>query len=306
MDQRVAVGAGPVEYVTAGCWFRGCIVSAYGMTALTQPRRADFQQLRIAGAVRIMAVHAVLHDWRMLPDERAAPFRVAFITGLIHGGRDEKFWIRASVRVVAVGAGNLPLPHRHMRRPLELRPAHGMALEANLHLRIFGEQPIVGQRLLKTCRCQRFLGLLVDLVARRAAHAPRLVLAPAPKQPLTFFVALQTPGALLPDRQRNILAETDDELRALWTLICRAGRACGVPGVLRRDMLARRPVASLATSGFKFIARGFEEYFRHLRQREFSVSLFMALLASITPGVRGRVRGLLGRLREQSARPTAK
>ena len=152
MDQRVAVRAGPVENITAGCWFRGCIVSAYGVTALTQPRRADFQQLRIAGAVRIMAVHAVLDHRRMLPKEGAAPFRVALVTRLIDGGGDEKFWIRASVRVVAVGAGNLALPHRHMGRTLELRPAHGMALEANLHLRVFGKQPVVGQRLLKTSR----------------------------------------------------------------------------------------------------------------------------------------------------------
>ena len=144
----------------------------------------------------------------------------------------------------------------------------------------------------------------MDLVARGATHTARLVLAPSPEQPLAFFVALQTAEALLFHRQRNVLAETDDELRALWTLICRTGCACGVASVLRRYVFARRPVARLTPSGFKFAARGFEEYFGHLRCREFSVTLFMAFLAGITAGVRGCVRRLLRWLRERRDRPT--
>lgn len=303
MNLRMAIRACPVEGKTGACQLRGRGVPDGGVTLLTEPGRTDFEQLGIAGAMRVMAVIAVLHDRRMLPEEGTAPLRVALVTRLIDGGGDEKFWIRASVRVVAVGAGNLALPHRHVRRTLELRPAHRMAFEANLHLRVLGEQPVVGQRLLKTCR-QRCLGLLVDLVAGGATHTPGLVFASSPEQPLAFFVALQTAETLLFHRQRNVLAETDDELRALWTLICRTGCARGVASVLRRYVFARRSVARFTTSGFKFVARGLEEYFGHLRYREFSGILFMALLAGITAGIWRCVRRLLSRLREQRDRPT--
>jgi hypothetical protein len=63
-------------------------------------------------------------------------------------------------------------------------------------------------------------------------------------------------------------------------------------------------VARLTTSGFKFVAWGFEEHFGHLRRREFAVTLFMALLAGFTAGIRGGIRDLLGWLRGQTDNPT--
>ena len=59
---------------------------ACGVALLAQPRRADFEQLRIGGSMRIMAVDAAFHHRGMLPQEGAAPLRVAPVTGLIDRG----------------------------------------------------------------------------------------------------------------------------------------------------------------------------------------------------------------------------
>src|ERR1019366_7149213 len=109
MDLRMAVGARPVEGKTGACQLRGRGVPDGGVTLLAEPGHTDFEQLGIAGAMRVMAVITILHGRGMLPEEGTAPLRVALVARLINGGCDEEFRIRTSVRVVAVRTCNLAL-----------------------------------------------------------------------------------------------------------------------------------------------------------------------------------------------------
>lgn len=93
------------------------------------------------------------------------------------------------MRVVAIGAGNLPFPERHVSRTLHLSAAQLMALEANLHLRLLDELTIPSQRLIKT---EGGNVRLHDLVTRDTGQAPGLVCTSLPEQPVAFFMALQT------------------------------------------------------------------------------------------------------------------
>src|SRR5207245_3053517 len=88
-----------------------------------------------------MTVGAILHSRRMLPEERAAPFRMAQVTGLVNARLFELGRIRGSVRVVAVGAGQLAFFKRHMGRAHELGSSLQVTLAANL-----GLGPLVEER----------------------------------------------------------------------------------------------------------------------------------------------------------------
>src|ERR1017187_6841878 len=83
MDHRVAVRASPIEDVTNRRQLRSPGMAGRGMALLAKSRRIDLQQLGTGRAVSFMAVEAVLHDGRILPQERTPPFRVAFGAGLV-------------------------------------------------------------------------------------------------------------------------------------------------------------------------------------------------------------------------------
>ncbi len=68
---------------------------------LAESRRARLQQLWIAGPMRLMAIHAVLHDRRMFPQERPASFGVALVAVVVGGGLNQLFGVGRPVRVVA-------------------------------------------------------------------------------------------------------------------------------------------------------------------------------------------------------------
>lgn len=53
------------------------------MTLRADPGICDLEKPVIDRTMRLMAVGAVLHDRRMLPEEGSAPFRMAHITGFI-------------------------------------------------------------------------------------------------------------------------------------------------------------------------------------------------------------------------------
>jgi hypothetical protein len=172
---------------------------------LAESGRAGLQQLRTGGTMRFMAVHAIFHHRGMLPQERAAPLRMALVTGLINCARNEQAGIGSSMRVMAIGAGDLSFPKRHVRRALHLSAAQLVALKADLHPRLLDELTIPRQRLIKTeGRNIR----LHDLVTRDAGQAARFVRASLPKHPRAFFMALQTRVILFLGRETRFLPET--------------------------------------------------------------------------------------------------
>src|SRR5262252_5143818 len=85
-------------------------VPAGDMTGIAYSRHPHLEQLRIAGAVRFVAIRAVLHHRRVFPQERATPFCVATQAILVHGGLPKLTGIGCSMRVVATGAGNFAFP----------------------------------------------------------------------------------------------------------------------------------------------------------------------------------------------------
>ena len=119
------------------------------MARVANARHAYLQQLRITAAVRVVAVRAVLHDRRMLPKEGSSTFRVATEAILINRGLDQLRGIRASVWIMAAGAGDFAFPIGHMRGALKLRAAHLVALQAQFGL-AHGYAAVVCQRLVVT------------------------------------------------------------------------------------------------------------------------------------------------------------
>ena len=214
------------------------------MALLAEPGRADLQQLRILGAVRVMARRAIFHHRRMLPQERPAPFRMTLVTGLIHRGFDQQLRIGSAVRIVAIRARHLSFSKRHVRRALQLRPAHRVALEADLHLGLFDECLIGGQRLHKAAPRN---GRLHDLVTRHAGHPSGLVRAPLPEHPRALFMALQAGSVELFGRKVGLLGKTRNTFLRTAAL----------------HMRARRPVTRFATQSLLVVARILQENFSH-------------------------------------------
>src|SRR5262249_42082644 len=96
---------------------------------------ADFQKLRVIGAVWLMAVRAVLDNRRMLPQEWTAAFGVAAETVLVGRCLDQLLGVWCPVRIVAARTGNFAFAIRHVRRALQLGAPHLVALQAQLRLR---------------------------------------------------------------------------------------------------------------------------------------------------------------------------
>ena len=91
------------------------VVLAAGVALLTQARARNLQQEIVVRAMRIMTVQAVLGHWRVLPQERSAFFRMALPASLVDGRRFQEIFRIAAVRIMAVRARNLALPHGNMR-----------------------------------------------------------------------------------------------------------------------------------------------------------------------------------------------
>ena len=78
------------------------------MTRGADPGIGNFKEPVVVRAVRIMAVAAVLHDRRMFPHERSPSLCMAHVTGLIDACLFKLGGVRGAVRIVTVGAGELP------------------------------------------------------------------------------------------------------------------------------------------------------------------------------------------------------
>ena len=130
----MAVGAATIEIANRvkQSWSSG--VAAGDVAGITDARHPNFQQLRVICPVRFMAVGAVFHDRRMLPQERTATLGVAAIAVLIGCCLQQLMWIRRAVRVVAACAGYFAFAIRHVRRAFQLRASHQVACEAKLRL----------------------------------------------------------------------------------------------------------------------------------------------------------------------------
>src|SRR5258706_8937661 len=98
------------------------------VAVVADARHANLQQLRVVAAVRLVAVRAVLEHWRVLPQEGTSAFRVATQAVFIRGALDELPGIRRAVWIVAARAGYFAFAVGHVRRALQLRAAHLVAL----------------------------------------------------------------------------------------------------------------------------------------------------------------------------------
>ena len=110
----MAVGAAAVEILDGAKRLRLRWVAAGVMAGIANARHARLQQLRVAGAVRLVAVRAVLHYRRVLPEEGTAPFGVAAQAILVRGALNELAGIGRTVRIVATGAGHFAFTVGHM------------------------------------------------------------------------------------------------------------------------------------------------------------------------------------------------
>ena len=108
MDLGMAVGATSVEREACRCQLRSRRMSRLDVALLTQPGCAGLQQLRAAGAMGFMAGRAIFHHRRMLKQERAPPFRMTLVTGLVDRAFDQQLGVCSSMRVMATCAGHLP------------------------------------------------------------------------------------------------------------------------------------------------------------------------------------------------------
>ena len=116
----MAVGAAPVEEEPRIGTPRRAGMSRVHVTLSAQPWVSNFEQPVVYRAVRLMAIGAIFYDRRVLPKKRPAPLSVAQVTGFINACLYELRGIRSSVRVVAVRAGHLSFPERHVRGAHEL------------------------------------------------------------------------------------------------------------------------------------------------------------------------------------------
>ena len=135
VDVGMAVGAAAVEVLDGTKRLRLGRMPAAVVAGIADARHARLEQLRIAGAVRFMAVRAVLHYRWVLPHKRTAAFGVAAETVFVGGALDELLGIGSAVGIVTTGAGDLAFAVRHVRRALQLSTAHLVALQAQLWLR---------------------------------------------------------------------------------------------------------------------------------------------------------------------------
>lgn len=90
---------------------RIAVVLTARVALLTQARPRNLQQEVVVGAVRIVTVQAALGYGRMLPQERSAFFCMTLPANFVDGRRLQQIFRIAAVRIVAVGANDLPFAH---------------------------------------------------------------------------------------------------------------------------------------------------------------------------------------------------
>src|SRR5690242_14261550 len=239
------------------------------VTLLTQPRLRHLQHVLVIRAMRVVAVGAALDLRRVIPQEGPALLGVAPEAGVIERRLIQQRRRHRPVRVVARGAGHLPLAQRHVRRPHRLGPPLDVAAAAGLDHRLLGELEAWGD-------------VLHDLVAVRAGHVPRLVRATLPEDARALGVAREAHRVALLHRGGVVLREGDQASLAL--------------APARVHVLLAGPVAVLAGVGLVRVARLLEEDAPHPGVGELVERFLVAPLAGlgadvvVAGGHRGRRR----------------
>ena len=141
MNLTVAVRATPVKEENRAASARRAGMSRGNVTLGAKSRIGNFEQPVVHRAMRLVAVGAVLDDRRVLPEKGTAPFRMTRVAIFIDACLFELGRIRASMRIVTVGACHLSFPNRHVRRAHQLGFSLQMTLAAN-----FGLGPFVEER----------------------------------------------------------------------------------------------------------------------------------------------------------------
>ena len=211
MNGGMAIGASAIEILDGAERLRLRRVAAAVMAGVANTRHAGLEQLWIAGAMRFMAVGAILHDRRMFPDEGAAPLGMAAQAVFIRGALDKLLGIGRAVRIVAAGAGDFPFAIGHVRRALQLGAAHLVALQAELRLRLLHAAVLGEWRVIAAIGREGYVDLLFYLVAINAGHAAGFVRTALPKEVSAARMAIHANGILLGNGVCGILAETDGD-----------------------------------------------------------------------------------------------
>ena len=85
-----------------------------GMALLAQARPRDLEHGFLHGAVRIVAVQAVLPHRSMLPKERPALLRMALVANIVDSGGSQQRLSVTAVRIMAGAARHLAFANWHM------------------------------------------------------------------------------------------------------------------------------------------------------------------------------------------------
>src|SRR5215472_12914201 len=89
-------------------------MTAAVMAGVAHARHPHLQELRVAGAMRLVTVRAILYDRYVFPEKRSAAFRGPTQEVLSCGALDELLRIWCAMRIVAARAGYLSFAVRHV------------------------------------------------------------------------------------------------------------------------------------------------------------------------------------------------
>lgn len=103
-----------------GTLIEGGRMESLAMALLAEPWLTHTQHAWLVGAVRIVAIGAILTHRLVFPQERSAFFLMALVTGLVDGILGELIGTGRAVRIMAVGAGHLAFPDRVVRSFVDL------------------------------------------------------------------------------------------------------------------------------------------------------------------------------------------
>src|SRR4051794_21951647 len=209
MDRRVTVRAAPVEIANGIKQSWSSRVSTSDVTGIAYARHAHLEQLRVAGAMRFMAVSTVLHNRGVFKQEGTSAFRVATEAILVHGALLQLTRIGRAVGIVATGAGNFALAIWHVRGALQLRAPHLVTPQAKFGLHLLQASVLRQWRIEASFVGQQGAHFLVHLVAIHTSHATRLMRATCPEQLHAAGMALHASTILFGSRVLGILRETD-------------------------------------------------------------------------------------------------
>ena len=205
MDIAVAVGATPIETSRRSNTGWRTRMPRMHVALSAKSRVRNLEQPVVHRAVRFMAVGAILENRSMLPEKRPPPLGMASIAIFVYARLLELRRIRRAMRIVAIGANDLALPHRHVRRAHQLRLELEVALTAHFYF-----SSLVEERSLVANLCQlltpRFLhyGMAVD-----AGDAAAGVRARFPVGLHATLVAAQARVVLNFGRLTRVLAKRD-------------------------------------------------------------------------------------------------